>query len=98
MIKPKIAPVFNNFGLNKLTFLTEFLYFCRFVPVAPYRARWKGLLYIFQVETWAAVGIMLIVSSVTWLIFGNLLPEAPAMRNMIECLLNTWAVFLGRRI
>lgn len=71
-------------------------YYCfRFVSVAPFQPRWRGLMHIFTGETWIVFAIMLIISSIAWFTYGNILPEASVHRSFAQCFLNSWSVFLG---
>lgn len=68
----------------------------RFVARAPYRPRWEGLVRIFQMETWGIFCIMLVISAVSWYIFGRAMSEESPHRELAMCFLNSWALFLGK--
>lgn len=47
--------------------------FKRFVYLAPLRDPWKGLVEIFQMETWLLLGFTLFIAGVSWFIFGKVM-------------------------
>uniref|UniRef100_A0A182K458 Protein NDNF n=1 Tax=Anopheles christyi TaxID=43041 RepID=A0A182K458_9DIPT len=69
-------------------------YYTWFVPAAGPDARWKLLLYIFEVSTWELFACVLFVSGLVWRFVAHFLPECAAHRELSMCFLNTWCVFL----
>lgn len=67
----------------------------RYTALAPLEAPWKGLITIFEPNTWLLFLIILFVSSFTWLLLGRAMPEQLPHKQIVMCALNTWAVFLG---
>ncbi|XP_053678492.1 uncharacterized protein LOC128728865 [Anopheles nili] len=83
--------VHEDFGSTYL-YLQD--YYTWFVPAAGHDARWKLLLFIFEVSTWELFGCVLLVSGCVWRFVGQFLPESAAHRQLTTCFLNTWCVFL----
>ncbi|XP_052888982.1 uncharacterized protein LOC128297392 [Anopheles moucheti] len=83
--------VHDEFGSTTL-YLQD--YHTWFVPVAGRDARWKLLLYIFEVRTWELFACVLFISGLVWRSVAHFLPECAAHRELSMCFLNTWCVFL----
>uniref|UniRef100_A0A182SUD3 Fibronectin type-III domain-containing protein n=1 Tax=Anopheles maculatus TaxID=74869 RepID=A0A182SUD3_9DIPT len=83
--------VHDEFGSTTL-YLQD--YYTWFVPAAGQDARWKLLLYIFEVSTWELFACVLFVSALVWRSVAHFLPECDAHRELSMCFLNTWCVFL----
>ena len=67
----------------------------RYVFVAQLTPRWKGLITIFQYNTWAMIVFIILLSAMAWFAFGLSMPEKQPHKNMSLCMLNSWSVFLG---
>uniref|UniRef100_A0A182PMW1 Ionotropic glutamate receptor C-terminal domain-containing protein n=1 Tax=Anopheles epiroticus TaxID=199890 RepID=A0A182PMW1_9DIPT len=83
--------VHDEFGSTTL-YLQD--YHTWYVPTAGPDARWKLLLYIFEVSTWELFACVLFVSALVWRFVAHFLPESAAHRQLSICFLNTWCVFL----
>lgn len=67
------------------------------MAVAPFRERWKGLLFIFEWKTWAVFGLVWIVSALAWILFSNVVAEPnPAIRSVTIGFLTVWEISLGK--
>lgn len=65
-----------------------------FVPLAPKRAAWKGLAYIFEFPTWAFIGFTLLLSAFVWNFIAVVSQDRRKFRRFSMCLLNNWATLL----
>ncbi|KXJ81430.1 hypothetical protein RP20_CCG019870 [Aedes albopictus] len=70
-------------------------YYTWFVSMAGLESRWKVLLAIFEIPTWKLIGLVLLISSISWYFIGSALPESNAHKQLSTCFLNTWCVLLG---
>lgn len=66
-----------------------------FVPLAPKRAAWKGLAYIFKISTWLLIGTVLLLSSYVWHCVSVASRDLQRFRRLSLCLLNNWSTLLG---
>lgn len=53
---------------------------------------WLGMLVIFQYTTWLVTCSILIVSTISWYVFGRITSEDRPHSQFAICLLNSWAV------
>lgn len=66
-----------------------------YVYLAALQAPWRGLLAIFQPQTWLLFYLILIIAAVAWWTFGWSMPEHRAHKQPVLAALNTWSVFLS---
>lgn len=66
-----------------------------FVPLAPKRAAWKGLAYIFKLYTWLFIGFVLLLSSFVWNCTSIVSGDRRKFKKFSMCFLNSWSTFLG---
>lgn len=66
-----------------------------FVPMAPWRAPWKGLVVIFNWSTWLFLVLVLMLSSFAWTFLGRNSGELEKFKKFAMCILNSWSVMLG---
>jgi hypothetical protein len=83
--------VHAEFGVSNLYFED---YYTWVVAQAPLQDHWKGLFYIFRINTWSVFGLVLVVSALFWFFCGSFSLENIYHKQFGVCLLNTWAVFL----
>lgn len=69
--------------------------FCRYIYLAPFRLPWKGLIEIFESETWLLLISTLFIAGVSWFIFGKAMAEADSHKRLALCVMNSLAVILG---
>ncbi|CAO1435958.1 unnamed protein product [Diamesa serratosioi] len=77
---------------------TEFYlqdYYTFYVQLAPFEARWKGLVTIFKENTWYAFGVVLLVSWGFWYILGYCSNEPAQHSQLVLTFLNVLSVSLG---
>lgn len=77
---------------------TEFYlqdYYTFYVQLAPFEARWKGLVTIFKENTWYAFGVVLLVSWGFWYLLGYCSNEPAQHSQMVLTFLNVFSVSLG---
>lgn len=67
-------------------------FYTRYVYVAKKMPEWLGMLVIFQYTTWIITCLILIISAISWYIFGHLTLEERQHSRFAICLLNSWAV------
>lgn len=65
-----------------------------FVPLAPKRAAWKGLAFIFKLYTWMFIGFVLLLSAFVWNFVSVVSGDRPRFRQYSMCLLNDWSTLL----
>lgn len=82
----------------KLPHFLQFHLVQRYTYVAPESPKWLGMLIIFDLVTWGAFCLVLIVSAIAWYILGHATHEARPMRQFALCALHTWSVVLGTSI
>lgn len=70
-------------------------FFKRFIYLAPLRLPWKGLIEIFESETWLLLIVTLFIAGVSWFIFGKALTETNSHKKLALCVMNSLAVILG---
>lgn len=67
-----------------------------YVQLAPLEAPWRGLVDIFQPQTWLLFLIILCIAAASWWLFGRVVAdEHEAHRDGVLASLNTLAVFLS---
>lgn len=74
-------------------YLQDFYTF--YVQKAALEPRWKGLVTIFKVKAWTAFGVVLIVSWISWFLFGIVSNEPRPHRQILLTFVNVLAVSLG---
>ncbi|CAO1435968.1 unnamed protein product [Diamesa serratosioi] len=77
---------------------TEFYlqdYYTFYVQLAPFEARWKGLVTIFKENTWYAFGVVLLVSWGFWNVLGYCSNEPAQHSQFVLTFLNVLSVSLG---
>lgn len=77
---------------------TEFYlqdYYTFYVTLAPFEARWKGLVTIFKENTWYAFGVVLLVSWGFWYLLGYCSNEPAQHSQLVLTFLNVFSVSLG---
>lgn len=79
----------------KLNLIKSDCLHCRFVFVSQRQPQWLAMLCIFEVETWALSIAILIISGISWYLFGRATPEKLAHKDGLLCVLNSWCVFIG---
>lgn len=77
---------------------TEFYlqdYYTFYVQLAPFEARWKGLVTIFKIKTWYAFGVVLLVSWGFWYLLGYCSHEPAQHSQLMLTFLNVFSISLG---
>ena len=74
-------------------YLQDFYTF--YVQKAPLAPRWKGLVTIFKIKAWTAFAVVLIISWISWYIFGLISGESYQHHQLLLTFMNVWAVSLG---
>ena len=70
-------------------------YYTFYVQLAPFEARWKGLVTIFKEYTWCAFGVVLFLSWGFWNLLGNCSNEPAPHSQLALTFLNVFSVSLG---
>lgn len=83
---------YENKGALNRSILQFNCFHTRYVYVAKKMPEWLGMLVIFQYTTWIITCLILIVSAISWYIFGHLTLEERQHSRFAICLLNSWAV------
>jgi hypothetical protein len=65
------------------------------VEKAGLEPRWLGLITIFKIKAWAAFGVVLIVSWISWWILGKISGESRQHGQVLLTFMNVLAVTLG---
>lgn len=74
-------------------YLQDFYTF--YVQKAALAPRWEGLVKIFKIKAWAATGVVLIVSWISWFILGVVSREPHQHHQLVLTFMNVLAVTLG---
>ncbi|KAG4072604.1 hypothetical protein HA402_004693 [Bradysia odoriphaga] len=84
--------VHEDFGHTSSYFEDTYTWYIYFAPLRP---RWKGLIEIFQSETWLLLIGTLFIAALSWFVFGKAMAETNSHKKLVLCVMNSLAVILG---
>ncbi|XP_037024283.1 uncharacterized protein LOC119066111 [Bradysia coprophila] len=84
--------VHEDFGHTSSYFEDTYTWYIYFAPLRP---RWKGLIEIFQSETWLLLIGTLFIAGLSWFVFGKAMAETNSNKKLVLCVMNSLAVILG---